>query len=152
MFRKIYKSIKTFLTPPQINSNFPSIDYDYTPVPVLANAILEAFGPTKAESEARHRRTIEKLEHANLKQSADTANKNLIVQHRLMIATLITALIALFSSISAIIISINQKPPVINVSPSQSKVEVHVPPPVSKNVKPQHNTKDSTPSTMSPHN
>jgi hypothetical protein len=57
----------------------------------------------------------EKLEIERLDQDRESLNLNLKAQHRIMIATLITALVALISAAAAIYISLHTKPSVVNV-------------------------------------
>ena len=56
-------------------------------------------------------------------QSNESLDLNLKSQHKLLIATLITALVALISSLTAIGISLSSKPPVINVESPNVNVQ-----------------------------
>jgi hypothetical protein len=67
------------------------------------------------------RRNAQRLEMAKLDQERDIANANLKAQHKIMIATLITALIALLSSGIAVVIALHNKPPIVNVRPNVIK-------------------------------
>jgi hypothetical protein len=79
-------------------------------------------------NEEQHRRNIEKIEISKLSQNRESINKNLQAQHRLMIATLIAAAVALVSALAAIFISISSEPPVVNVSPSApAEVNISIP-------------------------
>lgn len=73
--------------------------------------------------EAIYRRNAQKLEIAKLAQEKDAIDKNLKAQHRVMIATLAAVVVALLSSIVALIIALSSKPPVVNIQvpPSSQK-------------------------------
>jgi hypothetical protein len=75
----------------------------------------EAIAGIPEEIERRNNR---RLEVARLEQDRDAINKNLKAQHRVMIATLITALVALISAGTAIVIAFHSKPPVVYVRPN----------------------------------
>lgn len=62
----------------------------------------------------------DKLKLSQLDQDREALNLNLKSQHRLMIATLLTALVALISSCVALVISAQSKPPVVYDKPNIS--------------------------------
>lgn len=64
-----------------------------------------------------HRRNERRLELMRLDQERDAVNKNLKAQHRLMVVTVLTALVALLSSTVAVYASLHSKPPIVNVTP-----------------------------------
>lgn len=61
------------------------------------------------------RRNAQKIEVARLEQERDAINKNLKAQHRIMIATLILAFVAVISTIVAVIIALTANPPTVMV-------------------------------------
>jgi len=146
MFKKLYKTIKDFFVPLGTTSHTPDLDFDYDSNSALSGllgstrSLLRDFRPSITVTEEQHRRNLEKIEVAKLEQERDAIDKNLLAQHRLMIVTITATFIALFSSISAIIIAINQKPPIgptVNVAPSQPDVNIYIPESTVKEDDPQ---------------
>lgn len=92
------------------------------------NALLQV------DAEDQYRRNMENIELTRLAQERETANNNLMAQHKVMIVTVIATLIALFSSVSAILIALQKDTPpapVVNVTPAQQAppdVKVYVTP------------------------
>lgn len=101
---------------------------------MIPTPLYEALIPQPKLTEAQHRRNIENIELAKMEQERETANNNLVAQHRIMVVTVIATFIALFSAIAAIFIALNQTPaaaPIVNVAPAQQTppdVKVYVTP------------------------
>ena len=87
------------------------------PKPISRHSI-DLPEPSDKEVERINKDRLEQAKLSQVYEQMDKSNEaldlNLMSQHKLLVATLITALIALFSSLSAIFISLNTKPPVIN--------------------------------------
>lgn len=153
---RVLKAIKDFLTPLQTKQaddrRFhlgPTLEpYSTQRYQLAQNDAYRFFRhrldepiPSDEEVDRINRDRIEqaKLSQAYeaMAQSAETLNLTLKSQHRLLIATLITALIALIVGV----ISLFNKPPVVNIAPPVVNVEpatVNVQPPeVKVNVTPQ---------------
>lgn len=60
----------------------------------------------------------DRLERAKLDQDKEVLNLNLRSQHKVIIATLITAMVALLYGVLALFISLQSKPPVVYVKPN----------------------------------
>ncbi len=60
---------------------------------------------------------MQSIELSRLKQDREATNLNLKAQHRLMIATLILALVAVVAIITSIVIAIHSKPIILRVYP-----------------------------------
>ncbi len=106
---KWWTAVKRALTPYRSDGYTPVLEIhevdtmltDYTFRPI-------GIGDTVADVERRNSR---KLAVARLEQDRDAINKGLRAQHRIYIATLLASMVALFSAVTAIIISIHNKPP-----------------------------------------
>lgn len=139
MLKKFWRNFRNFFTPLSTKDHAPKLDFDYdrfSPVGGLlsaARSVTETLTARITVSEQQHRRNIEKIEIAKLSQDRESINHNLKAQHRLMIATLITAVIALLSSSVAVFISINSKPPTVNIAPTPVP-DVNVTIPLEKSV------------------
>ncbi len=138
--RRKLNAIKEFLTP--LKSSQQSTGYDFHLGPTLEPYSTQRsqmaqtariasrdsrFEPVPSDGEVdkinRDRLEQAKLSQAyeEMAQSREAQDLSLKSQHKLLIATLITALVALISAVTAIAISLNNKPPIVNVeSPSVS--------------------------------
>lgn len=130
---KIFKSIKKFFLPLQNQDHSPRLDRTLSPTNSL-NVMRNVFSAMDASrvTEDQHRKNLEDIELARLKHDREAVNNNLKAQHRVLMVTLAATFIALFSSVTAIYIAMNDedpKPPVVNVAPSQPDVNVYVPEP-----------------------
>lgn len=124
-FTRVIKVIKEYLSPEEPK---PS-GYDFGPT-------LEPYSTQRLQSSdsyrvaSRHyadtpvpddeevaRINRDRLEQAKLIQDKEALRLTLRSQHKLLIATLITALVALISSLTAIIISLHNKPATVYVRP-----------------------------------
>ena len=100
MFKKLRKVVKNYITPLKSNGKTPVLRTH------MKEALKMDFGFVIGETqEDVARRNMQRLEVARLEQDRDAINKNLLAQHRYMIATLIAALVALMVGIAAVLIA-----------------------------------------------
>jgi hypothetical protein len=105
VFKKLLKRIKNFLTPLEAEDIKPRVSDSW--INKTLSAMTYAVLPYNPDPEEQHREHMESIAIAELEQSKDALKKNLKAQHRIMIATLILAVVAVISTLSAIIIAIS---------------------------------------------
>jgi len=109
--KSYWKSLKNFLTPLESSGYSPQLE-QYMSQRIHYEYVIDEHILTDDEVARINR---ERIEVARLAQDKDAINKNLKAQHRLVIATLITACAATLSAIIAIIISLHSKSPIVMV-------------------------------------
>jgi hypothetical protein len=123
--RRLLQSLKDFLTPLQAPRDFlgPILEpYSSqrqrssltTPRQVGRNYV-EVPVPSDDEVSQINR---DRLERAKLDQDKEALDLNLRSQHKIIVATLITAMVALISAVLALFIALHSKPPVVYVQPN----------------------------------
>jgi hypothetical protein len=131
----LLKSIKSFLLPLRASNDYlgPTLEpYSSQRQPPTYNTprhvgrnYVEPPIPSNDEVSQINR---DRLERARLSQEKEALDLNLMSQHKVIIATLITAMVALVSAVIAIFIALYSKPPVVYVKPNivnqSPKVEV----------------------------
>lgn len=130
---KILESFKGFFTPLRTQEQYPRLEYPLKMSSPISQSIYDSLVPTPSLTEVQHRQNMQNIELARLRQERETANNNLMSQHKVMIVTVIATFIALFSSGAAIFISLQKETPpapVVNVTPAQqapADINVYVP-------------------------
>lgn len=117
MITEFFKDLKGYFVPLKSRAYRPRLKG-----PVVGehlDTILAAIDSERhaREGEERYRNNMEEIELVRLEQDRDATDKNLMAQYRLMVATLIAALIALFAAVAAIYISVHSKALTIVVRP-----------------------------------
>ncbi len=118
-FKRWWTVTRSALTPLHSDGHTPMLEL-HRGIDVRDNASyipLAIFD--KPEDVAR--RNIEKLEVAKLEQDRDAVNKNLRAQHRLMLAALAAVVVAILSSIVAVIIALHTKAPTVIIKGTNVK-------------------------------
>lgn len=125
-FKRVARAVKVYLTPltPSSGNYYvgPTLEpYSTQRQRETSNAYRasrhyqEVPVPGDEEVERINR---DRLEQAKLIQDKEALNLTLRSQHKLLIATLITALVAILTSLIALVISLHNKPPTVYVKPS----------------------------------
>jgi len=115
-FRTTWGTVRGYFIPLKSKANIPTLEISEREKYMNQTVVRGVFLGYTTDAEIA-RRNSEKLEIAKLIQDSDAVNKNLLAQHRSMIITFFATLIALFSSIAAIYISLHSKPPTVIVRP-----------------------------------
>jgi len=111
---KMLKKVREFFVTPQIHD---ALHYDLEMLPsekVRLGLDDSLFFPETDAMVAT--RNAQKLETKKLDQEREIANKNLKMQHRVMVATVVGTLVALVSSIIALYVSSQNEQPIVNVT------------------------------------
>lgn len=122
---RLLQSVKDFLTPLRAPRDFigPTLEpYSsqrqqptYNTPRHVGRGYVEQPIPSDEEVSQINR---DRLERAKLYQDKEALDLNLRSQHKIIIATLITAMVALVSAVLALFIALHSKPPVVYVKPS----------------------------------
>jgi hypothetical protein len=116
MFKRFQKSIRDFAATPKIKDfklGFKE-DSTWSNFPTVRTSIFQ-------NEESKHREDMRAIAIAEFNLQKDSIQKNLKVQHHIMIVTLVAAMAAILSSIIAIIIALNSDPPKITVEVNNQK-------------------------------
>jgi len=114
-FKELWKNIRDYFSNLELEEHTPLLEHHVSQFqddfPGLSLSMFES----RAQQAERLARNAQAIELTKLKQERDAINLNLKSQHKIMIATLLTAFAAVVSAVIALIISIHQKPPVVNL-------------------------------------
>lgn len=119
MLKKLQTWIRDFLGTLSSNTLAPKLRY---PNPLAKFLKKHSVYREDLTDDERYKRNLEDIELAKFNLQKEAIDKNLLAQHRLMIATLIAALVALVTSVIGIFLVLRDEPPVVNVPPPQVQV------------------------------
>lgn len=109
MFRKITKALKDFVAQQHTNLN------DIAPDLQVNKMEFSALNSLIRNQDIKHQEDIKAIELAKFQLEKEAHIRNLRLQHRLLIVTLLAVFVASLSAIVAIVIAVNQKTPEVMI-------------------------------------
>lgn len=123
--KRTLQSIKNFLTPLRAPTDYlgPTLEpyssqrqaLTYNTPRHVGRNYVEPPIPSDDEVSQINR---DRLERTRLAQDREALDLNLMSQHKVIVATLITTMVALASAVLALFIALHNKPPVVYVKPN----------------------------------